>query len=101
MLVLACFVSLLIDEACEWRLCLPPFVQRQYGACFILCLLVSFACLPAQAHLKKRDRQVGEAQGSVVLAQAQVSSLEQQIQELQAAHKQVCLLRLMYLLLLP
>ena len=95
MLLQACFVSLLVDEACEWRLCLPPFVQRQYGVCFMLCLLVSFVCPSAQAHLKKRDRQVGEAQGSLVLAQAQVSSLEQQIQELQAAHKQVCLLHLM------
>ena len=95
MLVLACFVPLLVDEAFEWRLRLPPFMQRQYGACFTLCLLVSCVCLSAQAHLKKRDRQVGETQGSLVLAQAQVSSLEQQIQELQAAHKQVCLLRLL------
>lgn len=95
MLVLACFVSLLVGEACEWRLCLPPPVQLQYDACLMLCLSVSFACLPAQANLKKRDRQVGEAQGSLVLAQAQVGSLEQQIQELQAAHKQVCLLHLM------
>lgn len=95
MLVLACFVSLLVGEACEWRLCLPAPVQLQYDACLMLCLFVSFVCLPAQANLKKRDRQVGEAQGSLVLAQAQVSSLEQQIQELQAAHKQVCLLHLM------
>ena len=85
----------MFNEACECCLCLPPFVRQQYGACFPLCLLVSYVYPSAQAHLKKRDRQVGEAQGSLVLAQAQVSSLEQQIQELQAAHKQVCLLHLM------
>lgn len=42
-----------------------------------------------QATSKKRERQVGEAQGALVMAQAQVSGLEQQIRELTAAHRQV------------
>ncbi|CAL5220735.1 g2793 [Coccomyxa viridis] len=42
----------------------------------------------AQVTTKKRDRQVGEAQGALVIAQAQISGLEQRIQELTDAHKQ-------------
>ena len=41
-----------------------------------------------QAISKKRERQVGEAQGALVVAQAQVSGLETQVQELTAGHKQ-------------
>ena len=41
-----------------------------------------------QATSKKRERQVGEAQGALVMAEAQIGGLEQQIQDLTAANKQ-------------
>jgi len=46
-----------------------------------------------QATSKKRERQVGEAQGALVMAEAQIGGLEQQIQDLTAANKQASTLR--------
>ena len=46
-----------------------------------------------QATSKKRERQVGEAQGALVIAEAQIGGLEQQIQDLTASHKQASALR--------
>ena len=46
-----------------------------------------------QATSKKRERQVGEAQGALVIAEAQIGGLEQQIQDLTAANKQASTLR--------
>ena len=51
-------------------------------------LLLRCGIADGQAISKKRERQVGEAQGAIVVAQAQVSSLEMQLQELTAVHKQ-------------
>ena len=51
-------------------------------------LLLTRGSDDGQAISKKRERQVGEAQGALVVAQAQVSGLEMQLQELTAVHKQ-------------
>lgn len=51
-------------------------------------LLLRCGTADGQAISKKRERQVGEAQGALVVAQAQVSGLEMQLQELTAAQKQ-------------
>lgn len=65
-------------------------------SCSLLVLFQKFKCGlllrcgtdNEQAISKKRERQVGEAQGALVVAQAQISGLEMQLQELTAAHKQ-------------
>jgi len=49
------------------------------------------ACV--QATSKKRERQVGEAQGALVIAEAHIGGLKQQIQDLTAANKQASILR--------
>ena len=58
--------------------------------CLAMCsgLLLRCGTADGQTISKKRERQVGEAQGALVVAQAQVSSLEMQLQDLTAVQKQ-------------